>query len=127
MIEVGMVALTVVVLPVSKNDRLLVRVMVRFVPTPAAVLATYGTVITIGDHVVGVVATDAGFKARQVAVAVVTAVPQEYPHMGTVDPSGRTVTVGAAVRLIVCCAPATPNTKRRTVVPCKTLFKIAFR
>jgi hypothetical protein len=56
-----------VVLPVGVNERLFVRLIVRFCPV--------GTVITTGDHVdsPGVVDTDAAFSAAQVAVDVTPA------------------------------------------------------
>jgi hypothetical protein len=50
--------------------RLLVRLMVRLVEPEVAT----GTLITTGDHAVAAVA--AGFNLAQVAVAVVTTVPQ---------------------------------------------------
>src|ERR1035438_9084653 len=65
----------------DRNERLLVRLMVRACPE--------GTVITTGDQVFDV--TDAGFNAAQVATGavLVAGVPQKYPHIGTVQPSGR--------------------------------------
>ena len=73
-IDVGMVF--AVVVPVGVNDRLFVRLIVKLVP-----VGTYGTVMTTGDQVdvvpVGVVITEAGFNAAQVAVAPVAAVPQK--------------------------------------------------
>jgi hypothetical protein len=86
--EVGTVFVPV---PAGK-DRLFVRLMMRAWPV--------GTVITTGDHVAAVV--DAGFNAMQVAVAPGAAVPQLYPHIGTVEPSAMVTVVGPAVRLMVC-------------------------
>jgi hypothetical protein len=66
-----------VVLPVGKNDRLFVRLIVKACPV--------GTVITTGDQpagtaavvvVAGIAAGAFGFNARQVAVERATAVPQ---------------------------------------------------
>src|SRR5579859_495255 len=47
--------------------------------------------------------------------------------MGTADPSGRVSEDGAAVRLICCCAVATPAPNRRTAAPRTAAFVIALR
>src|SRR5271169_1226183 len=93
-----------VVLPVAGvNERLLVRLIVK--PWPE------GTVITTGDHAVP---ADPGFVAAHVAVEPLTAVPQKYPHIGTTEPSGRVVVVGAAVRL-TCCWPKAATVPARSI------------
>src|ERR1700690_59730 len=113
-----------VVLPVAGvNERLLVRWIVK--PWPE------GTVITTGDHCVP---ADAGFVAAHVAVEPPTTVPQKYPHIGTIEPSGSVVEVGAAVRLTCCCpkaatAPARSIPARSTeafIVDLRFRVRIAF-
>jgi hypothetical protein len=66
----------------------------------------YGTVITTGDQV----APAFGFAAAQVGLVV----PQVYPHIGTVCPSGSKVLLGAAVRLTTDWARDAPLASRRT-------------
>jgi hypothetical protein len=52
-----------------------------------------GTVITTGDQPLA-----AGFNFAQVAVVLTATGPQLYPHIGTDEPSGREMLVGAAIR-----------------------------
>ena len=64
---------TVLVPVPAVNDRLLVRLIVRFVPA-----ALYGTVITTGDQLPAAVPPPfvAGFEAAHVVVLPVTTAPQ---------------------------------------------------
>jgi hypothetical protein len=69
--------------------------------------------------------TEFGFAAAQVAVDPVTAVPQKYPHMGTIVPSGSVVVVDAAVRLSVCWPKAVTAAKRRNTLTRAVAFSVA--
>jgi hypothetical protein len=71
--EVGIVFAVAPVGVVGVNERLFVRLIVKLVNPELAI----GTVITTGDHVAGVVVTDAGFNAAHDAVEPVTAMPQK--------------------------------------------------
>ena len=86
--------------------RLFVRPIVRSDPV--------GTVITTGDQPVAV-----GFNFAQVAPV---AVPQVYPHIGTVAPSGVTRLAGPAVRLTW--PTAKPAPKRRTLAASTAIFRL---
>src|SRR3974377_2484075 len=69
----------------------------------------------MGDQPAGVFAVGdgrAGGKAAQVAREPPTAVPQKYPHMGIVLPSGATRVVGPALRLMVWPYPVTAAKRR---------------
>src|SRR5260370_16388340 len=94
--------------------------------------------MTTGDQGFGVVGvtTARGFKAAHVAVAPVAAVPQKYPHIGTVVPSGKVVVAGAADKLMVCwpklaltpnrSIAATSTAAFRITLPLKSLVRIVF-
>jgi hypothetical protein len=82
------------------KERLFVRLIRRSCPV--------GTVITTGDQP----AAD-GFSFAQLAVEPGTAVPQEYPHIGTDEPSDRVAEVGPAIRFTCCCATAQLASRRR--------------
>jgi hypothetical protein len=82
------------------KDRLFVKLMRRSCPV--------GTVITTGDQ-----PADDGFSFEQLAVEPAIVVPQEYPHIGTDEPSGIVIEVGPAVRFTCCCATAQLASRRR--------------
>src|ERR1035438_5290711 len=82
------------------------RLLVSWIAKPPA--APVGTVITTGDQPVAV-----GFNAAHVAVEPLTAVPQKYPHIGTVEPSAMVTLVGATLKLIVCWPKAATAAKGR--------------
>jgi hypothetical protein len=95
------------------------RLLVRVIVSPP--VAPVGTVITAGDQPVV-------FVLAHVAVEPVTAVPQVYPHIGTVFPSGSVIVLGAAVRLMACVwAEAMPAPRRRTDAPDTAALTIALR
>src|SRR6266567_3960781 len=75
----------------------------------------------MGDHVPTVAA---GLSEAQKPLA---AAPQVYPHIGTVEPSGRVTVDGPAVRLTDVCALAIPAPKRRTAAPRAAVLIIALK
>src|ERR1700675_59136 len=77
-----------------------------------------GTVVTAGD-------TDMGFKAAHATVEPAAAVPQKYPHIGTVVPSGKVVVVGAAVKLTACWPKLELTPNRRIAATSTAAFRIA--
>src|SRR3954447_20540252 len=91
------------------NDKLLVRLICRSWPE--------GTVMITGDHAPLP-------SAPQLANELGTAVPQLYPHMGTLLPSGMTRLDGPAPRLTCCWARARLAPRRRTIDMPTALFRL---
>jgi hypothetical protein len=81
--------------------------------------------IVIAAHAGGV--PTFGASDAHVAVDPATAVPQKYPHMGTVVPSGIVAVVGFAIRLICCWPNAATAAKRRNALATSAAFNVALQ